>query len=130
MKLTIFEEAEDLGAIILGIQKDASRESFNQIVEILKENNIEVERFDTIHHKDQLQDKNNLPVFEIDNVLIFDGGYPSKIDVASWFGLNLELFESVTTQNQILKEANDGRIGYCCGVGTDIYIDPNEEDEK
>ena len=53
--------------------------------------------------------------------------YPSKIEFAEFLSLDQDYFSAVKEQSNLLKEANSTRIGACCGVGEDVYIDPNEE---
>lgn len=111
MKLFIEEPKESLESLILGI-KDPKREMFHDMLDTLKD--FEIERKESNSVKILLNDK------VIDH-------YPSKTEFAEFLSLDQNYFSEVKEQSNLLKEANSTRIGACCGVGEDVYIDPNEE---
>lgn len=125
--LVVYERAESLGTLLLGLDEDAHRKRFDSIVMVLKKHNIEVVRYDDVHHREYIEPTMVLPVFKQDGNVIFEGAYPLVDDVCKWFNLDKELFDHVT-RTGLVKEANTTRLGLCCAVGQDIYVDPNEEE--
>ncbi|CAM3714824.1 arsenic metallochaperone ArsD family protein [Erysipelothrix urinaevulpis] len=124
MKLTAYLTAESLGSV-LGIEKDVKRYQFLDTCKELEKSGIEVEIYDAHNHAERVKDISVLPSFYVDNELKFEGKYPNTQELQSIF--KLELNENKQTSD-LIQAANDGRIGYCCGVGTDIYLDPNDEE--
>lgn len=129
MKLYAYETQESLGSV-LGIEKEPERERFSGICKVLEKEGIEVERFDEVKHRNQFEEGMILPCFKIDGKTVLSGEYPSILDVAQWFELDPELFKSLEGSSTLMAAANSDRIGYCCGVGTDVYLDPNEDENK
>lgn len=125
MKLRAFLKEEDL-ASVLGIEKDIIREQFLEACEVLKAEGVEVEIFDALKHKEAVQDIAILPSFEVNGKIEVSGQYPNNRMLADFYGLDFDLFDK-TSKSGLIEAANDGRIGFCCGVGTDVYLDPNEE---
>lgn len=111
MKLFIEEPKESLESLILGI-KDPKREMFHDMLDVLKDFEIEKKESNTVNI-----------VFNEKNI----SHYPSKTEFAELLNLDKNYFSDVKEQSNLLKEANSTRIGACCGVGEDVYIDPNEE---
>ncbi len=111
MKLFIEEPKESLESLILGI-KDPKREMFHDMLDVLKDFEIEKKESNTVNI-----------VFNEKNI----NHYPSKTEFAELLNLDKNYFSDVKEQSNLLKEANSTRIGACCGVGEDVYIDPNEE---
>lgn len=111
MKLYIEEPKESLESLILGI-KDPKREMFHDMLDVLKD--FEIERKESNAVNIVLNDKT------LDH-------YPNKTEFAGFLGLDQNFFSEVKEQSNLLKEANSTRIGACCGVGEDVYIDPNED---
>ena len=124
--LKAYEKEESLGSF-LGIDKDQERERFNEIVKVLEDNNIKVERFDERKHAEAFDEGMILPCFVVAGKTVLSGQYPKVADALSWFEIDKDLFSHIQDKSQLVQAANDGRIGYCCGVGTDVYVDPNEE---
>ncbi len=129
MKLYAYETQESLGSV-LGIEKEPERERFNGICEVLKEAGVEVQRFDEVKDKDQFEAGMILPCFKIEDQIVLSGEYPSTVEVAKWFDLDHEVFKELEGSSTLMAAANSDRIGYCCGVGTDVYLDPNEDEEN
>lgn len=111
MKLLIEEPKESLESLILGI-KEPKREMFHDMLNVLKDLEIETKEARTVKITLNNQTLNH---------------YPSKLEFAEFLGLEQNYFSEVKEQSNLLKEANSTRIGACCGVGEDVYIDPNEE---
>ena len=126
MKLRAFLQEEDL-ASVLGIEKDLVREKFLNAVKVLKAEGVEVEVFDAIKDKEFFRDLAIIPCFEVNGKMEVSGHYPSNQDLAKYFKIDFDKFDK-TSAGGLLAAANDGRIGFCCGVGTDVYLDPNEEE--
>ena len=111
MKLLIEEPKESLESIILGI-KEPKREMFHDMLSVLKDFELETIEAQTVKIMLKNETLNH---------------YPSKLEFAEFLGLEPNYFSEVKEQSNLLKEANSTRIGACCGVGEDVYIDPNEE---
>lgn len=124
MKLIAYLTEEPLGSV-LGIEKDVKRYQFLDACKELEKQGVIVELYDAHNHRDIVKGIKTLPSFEIDGVLKFEGRYPSIKELKTLFGVELE---ENNEASKLVQAANDGRIGYCCGVGTDIYLDPNEEE--
>lgn len=125
--LKAYEKEESLGSF-LGIEKDQERERFDRIVSVLKENNIDVIRYDERKDVKEFEKGMILPCFKLNDEIVLSGEYPKVSDVVNWFNLDEKLFSHIQDKSQLIQAANDNRIGYCCGVGTDVYVDPNEEE--
>lgn len=125
--LVVYERAESLGTILLGLDEDAHRKRFDSIVSVLSNNGIQVIRYDDVHHREHFESTMSLPSFKLGEDIIFEGSYPLIDDVCKWFNLDKSLFDHVT-RTGLVKEANTTRLGLCCAVGQDIYVDPNEEE--
>ena len=125
MKLRAYLKEEDL-ASVLGIEKDLVREQFLKACEVLKAEGVEVELFDAIKDREAFKDIAILPSFEVNGKIEVSGQYPSNKELSEFYGLDYDKFDK-TTSSGLFEAANDGRIGYCCGVGTDVYLDPNED---
>lgn len=118
MKIKIREKKDSLESIILGISSNPYRTNFHKYLELLEtEISFEV-----------LDDSNLYAlIVQIDDNLHEFTEYPNAEETANLFGLELELFNNVTEDSRLLQAANTTRLGNCCGVGQDIYCDPNEE---
>ncbi len=125
MKFTAYLNEESLGSV-LGIEKDVERYRFLDACAVLKEQGIEVEVYDALKDKEMVKDIAILPCFKVNGEIVVSGKYPSNKEIAEYFSLDASLFSKGSSD--LVQAANDGRIGYCCGVGTDIYLDPNEEE--
>ena len=125
MKLRAYLKEESL-ASVLGIEKDTVREQFLSACKVLEAAGVEVEIFDALKNKEKVKDIAILPSFEVNGKIEISGQFPSNKELATFFDVDYDKFEKSST-GALMEAANDGRIGYCCGVGTDIYLDPNEE---
>ena len=125
MKLKAFLKEEDL-ASVLGIEKDLVREQFLAACKVLEAEGVEVELFDAIKDKEEMKNIAILPSFEVNGNMEISGKYPNNNELSSLFDIDYDKFDK-TSAGGLFAAANDGRIGYCCGVGTDIYLDPNEK---
>ncbi len=118
MKIKLFEKKEALEVIILGINKDPYREMFHECLAVLD--------FDI--EKETLADSDDYAlIINVDGKEHSYTSYPSKEDLIELFSLSEDVFDGVGQQSGLLQAANTTRIGNCCGVGEDIYLDPNEE---
>lgn len=127
-KLTVYEKEEDLGSFLLGLQTDAARSQFNEVVSVIEARGVSVTRYNPIHNKDDIPQEIVLPTVYLDDSVLSQGQYPSVEVVAGALGLDIGLFDGIK-RTSILHDANNTRIGLCCGVGQDVYLDPNEDDE-
>lgn len=125
MKLRAYLKEEDL-ASVLGIEKDLVRDKFLEACEVLKTEGVEVEIFDALKDKEEVKDIAILPSFEVNGKIEVSGKYPNNKELSDFFNLDYDKFDKTSTGG-LIEAANDGRIGFCCGVGTDVYLDPNEE---
>lgn len=118
MNVKLYEKKESLESMILGINRDPYRENFHAY---LKSANVNFE-------SEVLSDSDsNTLIVEIDGKKESFDHYPNAQETATLFGVDIELFKTVQVQSNLLKAANTTRLGNCCGVGEDIYVDPNEE---
>lgn len=118
MKIKITEKKESLETIILGINQDPYRVNFHGYLKSL----------DIVIEKEVLNDQSEYAVIvEIDGVESKFKAYPNAQETADLFGVDSSVFKEVKEGSGLLQAANTTRIGNCCGVGEDIYCDPNEE---
>lgn len=127
MKLIAYEKEETLGSF-LGLEVDQERERFTDIVKTLQENGITVIRYDERKDQDKFSEGLILPSFKVNDKTVLSGKYPKVSDIVSWFDLDTKIFGDIQEKSQLVQFANDDRIGFCCGAGTDVYVDPNEEE--
>lgn len=124
--LIVYENKEELGSIILGINTDPNRKRFDDMVEVLKEHNVDVQRFDSSSNNEKFSSIEQLPSFEINNEIVAKGRYPQVFEVAKWFDIPKEAF-NIEAKSSLFVEANTAFGGPCCGLDADTYLDPNEE---
>jgi hypothetical protein len=124
--LIVYEEKEELGSIILGINTNPNRKRFDDMVEVLKEHNVEVKRYDKAEDHEKYNTMAQLPSFEIDGELVAKGRYPQVFEVAQWFDIPKDAF-NIASKSSLFVEANTAYGGPCCGLDADTYLDPNEE---
>lgn len=113
----IYEEKESLESMILGINQDPKRKMFDEMLKGLCD--INVERI--------VVEQGMTPRFEVDGKHYNFGHYPSASELTEILELDENHFESLTYESSLLQAANTTRLGACCGVGEDIYLDPNED---
>ncbi|QIK68902.1 arsenic metallochaperone ArsD family protein [Erysipelothrix sp. HDW6C] len=130
MELTVYEVVEDLGSALLGIDTDPRRSAFKEMVKRLELSGIDVKRFNNLHDKTKTDAYSVLPTFVVDGKVVAEGNYPLADAVASWFSLDSDLFSGIQQGGSLFQAANSGRISACCGVGTDVYLDPNDDEIK
>lgn len=118
MIIKLYEKKESLESMILGINKDPYRVNFHAFLEQL---NFTIE-------KEVLADADKAQLYiEKDGVKSPFDSYPNAEALAAFLTVDVAIFDSVAIQSGILQAANTTRIGNCCGVGEDIYMDPNED---
>ena len=125
-KLTVYERPEELGSIILGVNVDANRKRFDDMIPTLEAQGVEVVRYNAIDNPEHLKGKETLPAFEILGELKVQGRYPQVFEVAQWFDIAKESFQ-VEARSSLFVEANTAYGGPCCGVNADLYLDPNAD---
>lgn len=121
MKLQIYEKPEPLGTVLLGIVEDVERYHFDKLVEVLDKENVEVTR--TVSQED------NLPILKLEDQIVFEGAYPDAKQLSDLLHIDSSVFKDVKKNEGLNIAANDTRISACCGVGTDVYLDPYEDEE-
>lgn len=121
--IKVYDQPQDLGAIIFGISEDDKRNYFESVLKALKENGIDIIQFDTYKNPEECKDK-TLPTVVV-NDQIFEGRYPSLQEICNLIDVNSD---DVKVESWVTKGANTTRLGSCCGVGSDIYLDPNEDE--
>lgn len=115
-KIKIHEAKESLETLILGINKDPKRIMFDQMIESLEDYEIErIERLDYVGVDISVQEVKHH----------FDS-YPNAEELAELLSLDSAVFKSIKHESDLVNHANRSRLGACCGVGEDIYLDPNE----
>lgn len=122
MTIRIYDKAQDLGSIIFKVSDDKERALFDKNIEVLKSEGIVVESYDAFHHPDKCANK-RLPEINV-GAVVYEGRYPSSSELAQALNLDANIFAGNAS---LVYEANHTRLGECCGVGSDIYLDPNEE---
>lgn len=118
MKIKLHEKKEALEVVILGINKDPYRVNFHNYLNALQAD------IESVHLTDS--EAYNL-IVEYDGIKTQFLKYPNAQETADLFGVDVHLFNDVSYKSGLLNAANTTRIGNCCGVGEDIYVDPNEE---
>ncbi|NLL74461.1 MAG: arsenic metallochaperone ArsD family protein [Erysipelothrix sp.] len=117
MNIKIYEERESLESMILGINQDPKRSMFNEMLKELKD--VTIERINDV--------EGVIPRFVVDGTIHELGHYPNVSELSTMLGIDESTFSSINFESNILQEANQTRLGACCGVGEDIYLDPNED---
>lgn len=125
-KLIVYEMAEDLGSSILGLNIDANRKRFDEMVPTLNSYDVEVVRYNEIDHKEHFTQDMKLPTLVLDGEKLTHGRYPQRFEVAQWFDIPTEALSFIPKQG-LFQEANSAYGGACCGVSDDLYLDPNED---
>lgn len=129
MKLVAYEALESLESV-LGIKKDLNRAAFKDMLVILAHHDVECDVKNAKEFPEIEKTYDVLPRFEVDGELLLSGRYPTVEEISAWFNLDPVIFGSIQVESDLFRAANDGRIGACCGVGTDIFLDPYEEDDE
>lgn len=129
IELKVYEKAEELGVLILGLATDSNRKRFNDMVSVLEEHDVKVMRYNDVDNRDQIDATMKLPRLVKDGKVLCEGRYPQVFEMAEWFGIDKDSFSNVT-RTGILDEANTAYGGPCCGINADVYLDPNEDDES
>lgn len=122
--LKVTEKKRDLGFTLLGIEDDGARSAFDAMVSTLNANQI------TVFREYSYDPSIAVPVLECEGSTLLQGRYPSVKEVAQWFDLPESAFGSIRAHSPLFEAANITRIGACCGVGTDVYCDPNEDGDE
>lgn len=118
--------AEDLGSSILGLNIDANRKRFDEMIPTLQSYDVEVVRYNEIDHKEHFTKEMKLPTLILDGETLTSGRYPQRFEVAKWFEIPTEALSFIPKQG-LFQEANSAYGGACCGVSDDLYLDPNED---
>lgn len=129
MKLVAYEALESLESI-LGIKKDLNRAAFKDMLVILEHHDVEYDVKNAKEFPEIEKTYDVLPRFEVDGELLLSGRYPTVEEISTWFNLDPVIFGSIQVESDLFRAANDGRIGACCGVGTDVFLDPYENDDE
>lgn len=129
MKLEAYESLESLESV-LGIKKDLNRAAFKDMTVILEHHDVELDIKNAKQNPEIEKQFESLPHFVVDGKVMLSGRYPSVEEVSAWFDLDPIIFGSIKVESNIFRAANDGRIGACCGVGTDVFLDPYEDDNE
>ncbi len=125
-KLIVYEKAEDLGSSILGLNIDADRKRFDEMIPTLENYEIEVIRYNDIDHKEHMLEGVKLPSLFLEDEKLTHGRYPQRFEVSKWFDIPMEALSFIPKQG-LFQEANSAYGGACCGINDDLYLDPNEE---
>lgn len=118
MKIDLYEKKESLESMILGINKDPYRVNFHQYLSVI----------DASIETHALEESSEYALkLCIDGTCHELSSYPNDEDTAKLLGVDNSVFAGIEKQSGLLNAANTTRLGNCCGVGEDIYVDPNEE---
>lgn len=115
--MKIYEGKESLESMILGINQDPKRVMFDEMIQLLKD--IKIER--------EFVEVGVVPRFEISGTMHELGYYPNDVELAALLNVDPEIFSSIEHRSELLDSAQHTRLGACCGVGMDVYLDPNED---
>lgn len=118
MNIKLYEKKEALEVIILGINKDPYRVNFHHYLDCLDLN---------VDKQDLADSSPHTIIIEKDGVKTEFDHYLNIQELAEYFSVSEDVFSDVNYESGLLQAANTTRIGNCCGVGEDIYVDPNEE---
>ena len=118
MTIKLYEKKESLETLILGINQDPDRVNFHAYVKQLGL----TPQLETLEETSPYS-----LIVEIGGTPTECHQYPNAEKTAELFDVELDLLKNVAQKSTILNAANTTRIGNCCGVGEDIYVDPNEE---
>ena len=118
MIFKVVEAKESLDKLILGITTDVSRDNFDRLCAKVP-SAIEIIRVEGTGL--------NMPKFYLDGVCVMEGTYPNAKVLSELLSLDDALFKDVQLTSSLFQAANSKRIGICCGVGTDVYVDPYED---
>ena len=116
MKITLYERKESLETIILGINRDPKRHNFHEIIQRIP--NLELQK--------EIMDEGVLKMDVEGDIFEFDT-YPDAAALHEIFNFDDALLKDVQIESDLLHAANTTRLGACCGVGEDVYLDPNED---
>lgn len=114
--IKVYEAPESLESMILGINSDPKRKMFDDMVKSLEDYTITRIK----------EEKRQNAKIVVNDTEVFEG-YPNQEEFAKLLDLDPGFFASVSYSSELLEGANTTRLGACCGVGEDIYLDPNEE---
>lgn len=117
MKYKIVNPQSSLDKVIFGVEPNVQRRNYDTALEKVKENidvSFEVSR--TL----------SFPEIYRNDVLIHQGSFPDVNLIQDLFEINLDISKFEQTDS-LLDAANQNRVGICCGVGSNIYLDPYEE---
>lgn len=118
MIVKVIEAKESLDKLILGITTDLDRDNFDRLCAQLPAT-IEVVR--------EVGAGATLPKIFVDDVCVLEGHYPNAKALSAMLALDDATFKDVKLTSSLFQAANDKRVGICCGVGTDVYVDPYED---
>lgn len=125
-KLIVYETAEDLGSLILGLNVEPDRNRFNEMIPTLESYDIEVIRYNEIDHGEMIPEGTQLPSLVLDGEVLTRGRYPQRFEVVKWFDIPTQAFAAIPRQG-LFEEANSAAGGACCGIDDNLYLDPNED---
>lgn len=118
MKFRIVNTQDSLEKIILGVESDTQKRNFEMLVACLPGD------LDITYEKGS---DNKFPIIFKNEQLVFDGGYPSVHELATIFEVEPDIFSQAMLTSSLHDASLSKRVGICCGVGGDVYVDPNEE---
>ena len=115
MKYKIVNPQSSLDKVIFGVESNLERRNYDAIIEQISKNPDVV-----------VEVSKNLIYPEIyrDDILVYEGSFPNMQDLKNIFGTII--VDNIEQTSSLLEASNDKRVGICCGVGGDIYLDPYE----
>ncbi|CAM4359142.1 arsenic metallochaperone ArsD family protein [Erysipelothrix aquatica] len=126
MELKIYESSVDLATSLLGISTDVRRENFDKLIDMLQDSEINIQRINDPQASNQFNLL--LPVLVVDGEIVHSGAYPKAKELSAILKIDESIFDGIVEKSELFTAANTGRIGVCCGVGTDVYLDPYDDD--
>lgn len=128
MELKIYESSVDLATSLLGISTDVRRENFDKLIDMLQDSEINIQRIKDAQASNQFNLL--LPVLVLDGGIVYSGAYPKAKELSAILKIDESIFDGIVEKSELFTAANNGRIGECCGVGADVYLDPYDDDTE
>lgn len=118
MKYRILMPKDSLEALILGKENDTEKSNFKKLLACLDP------KFPiSVNQEFGL----SYPKIYRDEDLLWEGSYPSQNQLANLLEVDEVIFKKANLSSQLHCAASETRVGICCGVGGDVYVDPYEE---
>lgn len=116
MKYKIVNPQSSLEKVIFGVESNLERRNYDLNIEKLNnKSEVIIEVSKSLVY----------PKIYMDDTLVHEGSFPNVSELKSIFGSIINE-EDLEQSSGLLEASNDKRVGICCGVGGDVYLDPYE----